>query len=192
MSSFAFELRGRARWLALLCILALSLTWPQPGLAHGGGAPQITDAPAGPYRLFAWSSPDPWRTGGAVHLTVAVTMVDASGQTMPISDATVTAVLMAEGQPASTVQLVATPNPTAAGFYEADGELPVAGVWRIEVLVSGAAGAGSGVFTTTVQPGASLNWVMWVGAGVGVLALVGIFALRQRSVHTKALHAQRA
>jgi hypothetical protein len=178
--------------LALLCFLALSLMWPHPGFAHGGGVPQITDAPAGPYRLFAWSNPDPWRTGGTVHLTVAVTMMDANGQIMPISDATVTVMLTAQSQPASEVQWVATPNPTAAGFYEADGELPVAGVWRVEVLVSGAAGTGSGVFTTTAQPGSSLNWVIWASAGVGVLVLVGFFATRQRSVHANAPHAQRA
>lgn len=192
MLNFAFAPWRRMLRLALLCILALSLTWPQPGLAHGGGVPQITDAPAGPYRLFAWSSPDPWRTGSTVHLTVAVTIVDGAGQTMPISDATVTAVLMADDQSASTVQLVATPNPTAAGFYEADGELPVAGTWRVEVLVSGAAGAGSGAFTTTVQPGSSFNWVLWASVGVGVLALVGFFVSRQRLVHAKTPHMQRA
>lgn len=192
MTSFAPEQRRRWQRLMLLCSLALSLLWLQPALAHGGGAPQITDAPAGPYRLFAWSSPDPWRTGSAVHLTVAVTMVDAAGQTTPISDAAVTVVLTAESQSTPPVQLMAAPNPTAAGFYEADGQLPVAGVWRVEVLVDGAAGAGSGAFTTSVEPGNSFQWMIGVGVGVGVLALLGIVALRRRPLRTGAPQAQRA
>jgi len=192
MTIFALEQWRRMQRLMLLCSLALSLLWLQPALAHGGGAPQITDAPAGPYHLFAWSSPDPWRTGGAVHLTVAVTMVDAAGQTTPVSDATVTVVLTAESQLASPVQLTAAPNPTAAGFYEADGELPATGAWRVEVLVSGAAGVGRGSFTTTVQPGSSFQWLIWAGVGIGVLALLGFLAVRLRPLHAKAPHAQRA
>lgn len=178
--------------LMLLCSLALSLAWPQAGLAHGGGVPQLTDAPAGPYRLFAWSSPDPWQSGAAAHLTVAVTILDAAGQTTPVSDAQVTAVLTAEGQPPHRVQFEATPNPTAAGFYEADGELPVAGLWRVEVLVSGVAGMGSGAFTNIVQPGSSVNWPLWLGIGVGLLALVGFIGLRQHTAKAKAPQPQRA
>ncbi|HHY58152.1 MAG TPA: hypothetical protein GYA08_22265 [Chloroflexi bacterium] len=178
--------------LWLLSILAVCLLWPQSGLAHGGGAPQITDAPAGPYRLFAWSSPDPWRTGTAAHITVAVTLVDAAGQITPVSDATVTAVLSAEGQATPHLQFVATPNATAAGFYEADGELPTPGLWRVEILVSGAAGAGSGVFTTTVQPGSANNWFVWAGASIGVVLVVGFFAWRWRTVHRNSAQMQRA
>jgi len=178
--------------LVLLCALALGLLGSLPALAHGGGVPQITDAPAGPYRLFAWSSPDPWQTGAAAHITVAVTVVDVAGQTTPVSDAQVTVVLTAAGQPAQQVQFEATPNSTAAGFYEADGELPVAGSWRVEVLVSGAAGAGSGVFTNSVQPGGSINWPLWLGAGVGVLALAGLVGMRQRTVKARAAQPHRA
>lgn len=192
MSSLVSALWQRKLRTLLLYILALWLLWPQPGFAHGGGAPQITDAPAGPYRLFAWSSPDPWQTGTTAHLTVAVTLVDDAGQITPITDATVTVMLTAEGQAMPQLRFVATPNATAAGFYEADGELPATGLWRVEVLISGAAGTGSGVFTTTVQPGSSLDWVIWASAGVGVVVLLGLFALRQRTVSAKALHVQRA
>lgn len=180
------------RRLLLLCALALGLLGPLHVRAHGGGVPQITDAPAGPYRLFAWSSPDPWQTGAAAHITVAVTMVDAAGQTTPVSDAQVTVVLTAAGEPPQRMQFEATPNPTAAGFYEADGELPVAGAWRVEVLVNGVLGAGHGVFTNAVQPGRSNNWLIWLGAGIGVLALVGVVAMRQRMAKARAVQPHRA
>ena len=178
--------------LVLLCAFALGLLGSLPVLAHGGGVPQITDAPAGPYRLFAWSSPDPWQTGAAAHITVAVTVVDAAGQTTPVSDAQVTVVLTAAGEPTQRVQFEATPNLTATGFYEADGELPVAGTWRVEVLVNGALGAGHGVFTNIVQPGSSNNWLIWLGAGAGLLSLVGVVAMRQRTAKTKAAQPHRA
>lgn len=180
------------RRLILLCALALGLLGVLPALAHGGGVPQITDAPAGPYRLFAWSSPDPWQTGAAAHITVAVTVVDDAGQTMPVSDALVTVVLTTAGEPTQRVQFEATPNLTATGFYEADGELPVAGSWRVEVLVNGALGAGHGVFTNTVQPGSSNNWLIWLGVGVGVLALVGFVGMRQRTVKAHAAQPHQA
>jgi hypothetical protein len=186
MPYFALEPWRHMQRLMLLCSLVLSLAWSQAGLAHGGGVPQLTDAPAGPYRLFAWSSPDPWQSGVAAHLTVAVTMLDAAGQTTPVSDAQVTVVLTAEGQPTQRAQFEATPNPTAAGFYEADGELPVAGLWYVEVLVSGVAGTGSGAFTNIVQPGSSINWPLWLGIGVGLLALVGFIGLRQHTAKVKA------
>lgn len=194
MTIFVFKQRRPLRRLILLCSLVLSLACLRPVLAHGGGAPQITDVPAGPYRLFAWSSPDPWRTEGAVHLTVAVTMVDAAGQVMPISDAVVTVRLTAESQSAPQMQLIAEPNPTATGFYEADGELPVAGAWRVEVVVSGVEGVGSGRFTTTVQPGGAFQWMIWagVGIGIGVLALLGFLALRLRPLHANEPRVQRA
>ena len=121
-------------------------------------------------------------------------MVDAAGQVMPISDAVVTVRLTAESQSAPQMQLIAEPNPTATGFYEADGELPVAGAWRVEVVVSGVEGVGSGRFTTTVQPGGAFQWMIWagVGIGIGVLALLGFLALRLRPLHANEPRVQRA
>ena len=47
-------------------------------LAHGGGTSQLSNAEAGPYRVFAWTTPEPWRAG-EVHVTVAVTLPPPAG-----------------------------------------------------------------------------------------------------------------
>ena len=42
-------------------------------VAHGGGTPRLTNAEAGPYRVYAWSEPDPLLAGD-VHLSVVLTV----------------------------------------------------------------------------------------------------------------------
>jgi hypothetical protein len=52
--------------------LVLALSGPaRTAQAHGGGVPQLTNAPAGPYRVSAWTQPDPPRAG-TLHLSIAV------------------------------------------------------------------------------------------------------------------------
>src|SRR3954465_2530617 len=43
-----------------------------PLYAHGGGTPRLTSAPVGPYRLYAFTDPEPWRVG-QTHVSLAVT-----------------------------------------------------------------------------------------------------------------------
>jgi hypothetical protein len=169
-------------WRALLLAgLLLGIAWPAAALAHGGGAPQVTDAPAGPYRLFVWTSPEPWQADANVHVTIAVTQQDAAGQIMPITDAQVTVRLTLDGQATQAVLLTATQIGAAAGYYDADGSLPVAGLWRAEVEASGEAGVGAVSFTQTVAPaGSTLNWIVWGGGALVVLAIVGFLSARRR------------
>src|SRR5215203_6879478 len=64
-----------------------------PASAHGGGTPRLTAVPTGPYRLYAWSEPEPWRVG-QVHLSLAVTKPNpdtTSNQVeMPVTDVDIT------------------------------------------------------------------------------------------------------
>ncbi len=158
---------GQAYRIALLLVLvwsiiAISVT---PVAAHGGGTPQVVDAPAGPYRLFAWTTPDPWRAGEVAHITVAVTRVDAAGQVFPIADAQVTIRLTSETQPEQILSLSAQPmSAVATGFYELDHKFPGDGLWRIEVEARGVEGVGVVAFTMAVEPAASAPWLLWAGA----------------------------
>ncbi len=130
-------------------MIAVSVT---PAAAHGGGTPQVVDAPAGPYRLFAWTTPDPWRAGEVAHITVAVTRVDAAGQVFPVADAQVMIRLTSETQPEQTLTLPAQPvSAVATGFYELDHKFPGDGLWRIEVEARGAEGVGVVAFTMAVE-----------------------------------------
>lgn len=163
--------------------------WPAMLSAHGGGTPQITDAPAGPFRLFVWTNPDPWRTDAEVHVTIAVTQVDGADQTLPVTDAVVTVRLYHDGQPAQELTLAATPLPTAAGFYEADGRVPGAGRWQVEVQLTSPAGVGAGSFIQEVQSGgSSINWLAWGGGALALIALVGFAGTRRRRGTMAARH----
>lgn len=167
-------------------MIAVSVT---PAAAHGGGTPQVVDAPAGPYRLFAWTTPDPWRAGEVAHITVAVTRVDAAGQVFPVADAQVMIRLTSETQPEQTLTLPAQPvSAVATGFYELDHKFPGDGLWRIEVEARGAEGVGVVAFTMAVEPAASAPWLLWAGATLAAVVIAFGFwqAARRRATQVVA------
>jgi hypothetical protein len=97
-----------------------------------------------------------------------------------VTAAQVTLVLMRDDAPAS-LQLVATPIATGAGFYEADGVLPAPGRWQVEVTIDGAAGLGVARFSQTAQPGGSSSWLIGGGSALlMLLALAGWLAVQRR------------
>lgn len=148
--------------------------------AHGGGTPQLSDVMAGPFRIFVWTSPEPWRAGGEAHVTVAVTSLDAAGQTIPVDDAAVAIELAPSDAPEQAIVLTATPLAGAgAGFYEGDTSLAQAGEWEVSVRVSTVVGAGDARFVYQVQPGSQINWLLWLGAALAVLAVVGYLGTRR-------------
>jgi hypothetical protein len=120
------------KWLARGVLVAAICCIPSLGSSARRRHPQITDLPAGPYRLFAWTSPDPWRAESAAHVTVAVTRVDDQGQTFPVAGAALRVGLAAADGAAQQLELAATPvSAVATGFYEADHPLPAAGPWEV-------------------------------------------------------------
>jgi hypothetical protein len=157
-------------------LLAVSLLAPLRVAAHGGGTPQLTRVPAGPYLVYAWASPEPWRVGQA-HTTVAVTVLGDAGET-PVTGAQVVVIYDQTDGSDQTDRSDATITAQAiegkganAGFYEADAELPTAGAWRVTVQVAGTAGNGQASFDYQVQPAtASTNW--WL-LGLGAVLLCG-------------------
>ncbi len=171
-------------WRTLVVMFVLLL--PTQALAHGGGTPQVTDVAAGPYRLFVWTSPEPWRADALAHVTVAVTRIGDNDETFPITDAEIAIRLVSEAQPAQVLTLDAKPvSAVATGFYEADHTLPLDGIWRVEVDVQGSDGVGSVSFTMTAQPASASNWLLWAG-GALVLLAAGVFLIMWRSNSAKA------
>lgn len=150
-------------------------------LAHGGGAPRLTNAPAGPYRVYAWSDPEPWRVG-EVHLSLAVTQPASDAEAapgamleVPVSDAEITVTLtpVAGGAP---IRLIAAPQAMFGDFYfEADTILPADGLWDVTVEINGPQGSGSSSFQIEALPPPTLNWTL-VGAGIGTLVLMAALA----------------
>ena len=168
---------------------ALWLSSAQGVSAHGGGTPRLTGDAVGPYRLYAWSQPEPWRAGD-VHLSLMLTRPgdNAGGATgsqveVPVTDAAVTVVYTPLDTAGETLTVQAVEQETlGTPYYEADTILLTAGRWTITVQVDGPDGGGDADFEMVTLPPQTLNWWLVGGAGfivVGIIALMGLWS-RQR------------
>ena len=185
--------RMSVAWLLGVLAFILSVT---AAYAHGGGTPQLTNAEAGPYRVFAWTQPEPWRVG-EVHISIAVTLpppedaivdegVTNNALDTPVTDAIVQATLTRTEEPGASVTVQAAPQELLGNlYYEADATLNAPGEWRVTVDVSGPRGSGEASFTTEVLPARSSNTLLIAGGvGLAVLAfaaLAGVLRGRRTS-----------
>lgn len=172
---------SRACRLAVFALaLSLALTLP-PNIArgHGGGTPRITNQEIGPYRLYAWTQPEPIRVGEA-HLTIAVTQAaDDRAQPAqvetPVTDADVVVTFTPANASGQEIKVRAnTASSLGDVYYEADAVLPSAGAWVISIAVEGRDGGGRGGFDVTVEAARRLNWTL---VGIGGILLVTALAL---------------
>lgn len=153
--------------IGLVGIISPKALW-----AHGGGTPQLAGDAAGPYRVYAWTSPEPWREGD-VHIDVAVAEpaqgADAQpGAEIPVTDAEVH-LQVTHVESGTTIEMPADPLVFLNSFYyEADFELPESGVWQVEIHVSTAEGAGSTGFEIEALPPREIDW-LFLGGGLGAL-----------------------
>jgi hypothetical protein len=169
--------------IALFAVIA-----PQRLVAHSGGAPVLIDAPAGPYRVFAWIQPEPSRVG-RVHLDVALTLApppDAPPNQLvqPVMDAIVRVTWMPQRRGQALVTQ-ASPQAGLAGFYyEIETELGVADQWHVAVEVQGPAGHGAASFERQVLAARRVNWLLVASALAALLALIGLMGLwNRRQMH---------
>jgi len=184
--------------LSLLAGLSLVILSSMPAAyAHGGGAPQLTNAEAGPYRLFAWTQPEPWRVGEA-HISIAVTLPPAADAVVnegvtnnaldtPVIDAVVMVMLAPANDSGQSLTVDALPQEQLGIlYYEADADLPVNGDWRVTVQITGPEGSGSAEFVTEVLPTRSGSTLHALGGLIlAVLALAALIGLRRRvTVHS--------
>lgn len=165
-------------WLIAISVLPTAL------YAHGGGVPQLTDVVAGPYRLFAWTQPEPLRVG-EMHLSIGVvkatTGAGSAGLDEAVTDATVT-VQVAPTNGATTPIIVQAVLQEQLGsyYYEADAILPTTGDWRFTIEVSGALGLGEANFTSEVLAARQINWLLIAAASLLLLCLLGLIGLWNR------------
>jgi hypothetical protein len=164
---------------ALLALAFTALASTAPAQAHGGGTPQLVQAPSGPYQLYTWTNPEPPRAG-LVHVTVA--LVDPTTQ-QPVLDAGVQ-IVATPGDAAQEIQPVSAPatheNAVIKTYYEADLDLPAAGLWQFTIAHSDAAGSGRAAFTLDVQP-AARNWrPIAIGAMLAVIAIGAWYILKKQ------------
>jgi hypothetical protein len=142
----------------------------------------LTDEVAGPYRLFAWTQPDPLRVGD-MHLSIGVVnaATNAAGLDEAITDATVTVYLAPTSGAVAPIQVVALlQEQLGSYYYEADATLPTTGEWRFTIEVSGALGSGSAAFVSEVLAARQINWYLIIVAGLLLIALLGLIGLWNR------------
>lgn len=163
---------------------------PTVAVAHGGGTPRLTNEPAGPFRVYAWTEPEPFRAG-EVHLSLAITVPNEEATNepgtqaeVPVTDADVRVTYTPLGETAneaSPIVVEATPQTLLGNFYfEADTVLPNDGLWQIEIAVDGPQGNGSAQFQTVALPPRSTNWMLVVGAGGVLLVLIALIGVWSR------------
>jgi hypothetical protein len=174
--------------LALTSTLAFVIN-ARPVQAHGGGEPQLVNAQAGPYRVSAWTQPEPIRVG-RMHLSVAVSESPGPGSSGEetgdlVLDAAVRVQMNPMNRPGPALVTSATREDAVNKLlYEADMELPAEGQWQVVISVEGAAGTGSASFNIEVLPSLASNaltalgtfrtlrWPVWAGLAL-VLLTVG-------------------
>jgi hypothetical protein len=178
---WALGVQPRGWWgvgiLLAACWAALGLVLPV--YAHGGGKQQLAGETVGPYRLYVWSSPDPWRVGEA-HTTVAVTRLLAGQEETPATGVEVYVTYARDGQ--SERVLAVEQMGAQAGFYEADGPVTAAGEWQVTVEVSGPDGGGQVAFAETVLEANEFNWWLIGGGALVVLLALGYLGTRKTGV----------
>ncbi len=157
----------------IFLLIALSLIFFGPSvLAHAGvGTQQINNQNIGPYRIWAWSDPEP-PVVGSYHVAVALTESlenDPNGFAgEPILNADV--VVEMEHQ-TSGVQLIAQATHEDAVnklFYEAILAPQQTGTWEIRVIIQGPEGPVQASYSDEVESPA----FPWLAVGGGVLALL--------------------
>ncbi len=160
----------------LICVailLAFAAGNPERTAAHGGGVVRLSAAPAGPYVLTVWVSPEAIRAGRPLHVTVSVEKDDR-----PELDAEVLVQVVPEGSTVATLTTAATSDQSVNKLlYEADLTIPTPGSYSVEILVTGPAGQGQGSFTVDVNSASNVNWFL---IGAPVLVAVATFILIRR------------
>lgn len=139
----------------------------------------MSDAAAGPYRLYAWTQPEPLRVGQS-HISVLVLnpapTEGIAGE--PVTNATVGVRFESLMQQDEVITVAAVATEFLGNtYYEADLELPTTGEWHVTITGQGLLGEGSAEFVGEVLPARTLNWPLIGSAGVGLLLLIGLTGL---------------
>ena len=174
------------RWLLLMAFILSGL--PSTLYAHGGGTPRLTNAPAGPYRVYAWSEPEPWRVG-EVHLSLAVTQpnpdANSSQVEIPVDEAEILVTFAPVDGTSEPIVVPAVRQAFLGDFYfEADTMLPSEGNWQMTIDVTGDKGSGSTEFNIEALEARTINWTLVASAGgvlVVLLVLIAIWSRAQQS-----------
>jgi hypothetical protein len=161
-------------WSALILMVVLT----RPISAHTAGKMQLSAAPAGPYKMTVWTSPEP-ATLDELHVALAVVLAEDAS---PILDAEVIVQLVpVDGSPVLK-ELATTEDSENKFLYEAIFDPPNPGFYQVDIQVIGSdGGTGDASFELEIVDNSGLNLLYIIPAGLGIAAvLLLLFALRSR------------
>ena len=132
-------LQSKSATLPLLVLLICALL-PASLLAHSGvGVQHLNNEPAGPYRVYVWSDPEPPLVG-EYHVTIALTENiegDATGLAGgPVLDANVTVEMAHQGSDTTLSARASHDDALNKLFYEAAFAPPSKGIWSVQVRIA--------------------------------------------------------
>lgn len=183
--------RSRVLTMTQVILLSFALT-AAPLSAHGGGTPRLINAGEGPYRLFAWTQPEPLRVGDG-HISIAVT-VPPSGSGLAddryisndlasaVQDADITVTLTSVDESIAPLTVKALPSTLSEFYYEVDLVLPADGEWDVSVSATAELGTSEAIYRAEILPAREISWpLILAGSGLAVVVLAGIgLAARRR------------
>ena len=166
-----------SRCLLVVVLLVLTHSHNAPVQAHTEGQMQLAAAPAGPYKITVWTSPDPARVG-EVHVAVAVTLADDAS---PVLDAEVSVLLNPLGD-GSPISAPATTDKSENKFlYEAIVIVEEGGTYETIISIVGSDGArGEASFELEIESDSNGNWFLVVSAII-ILAALLYFVMKRRA-----------
>ncbi len=169
--------RLTSRCLQVVALLVFVLSHNAPVRAHTEGPMQLAAAPAGPYKITVWTSPDPARVG-ELHVAVAVTLADDAS---PVLDAEVSVLLnpLGDGSPISA--LATTDNSVNKFLYEAIVVSKERGTYETIISIVGSDGArGEASFELEIESDSNANWFLVI-SGIIILAALLYLVMKRRA-----------
>ncbi|HCB48063.1 MAG TPA: hypothetical protein DEP47_00715 [Chloroflexi bacterium] len=173
--------RHNLRWNTILIvwsILFLIAVLTDPVGAHTAGKMQLSAAPAGPYKMTVWTSPEP-ATLDELHIALAVVLAEDAS---PVLDAEVLVQLIPADGSLVLEEPATTEDSENKFLYEAIFEPATPGLYQVDIQVSGTDGAtGNTSFDLEIVDDSGLNLLYLIPVGLGLAAVFLLFfALRGR------------
>jgi hypothetical protein len=161
---------------SLLLLIMMGVCARYDASAHGGGALRLTAAPAGPYLLTAWLSPQGPKAGQELHITTAVELGSE-----PVLDAEVL-IQVTDADTGAHAQSAAATRDQSVNklLYEADLIIEDPGAYLINISVSGLDGQGSNGFAVDIQPAAGVNWLPVLSLSFALVLIFGLYRRGKR------------
>lgn len=139
--------------------------------AHGGGIPQIANAPIGEYVISVWTDPEPMRVG-TVHVTVGLAQDNAAVLNRDVR------IKVASVEGNRPIEAQATHENSANKFlYEADLEVSRSGEYRFTVWVDDISDTVS--FVDVVEGSSLMDNPIVIGGVIALVAVVALVGLRR-------------